>query len=53
MHRGPGKDMFLVACGLQCSLLLDDLCLLLSSPVVLGHAGLDRALSVPLILAVP
>ena len=54
MHHGPGKDLFLVACCLKCSLLLlNDLCLLLSNPVVLGHAGLDRALSVPLILAVP
>ena len=50
VYCGPRKDLFLVACGLQCSLLLlKDLCLLLINQVVLGHAGagLDRALPVP------
>ena len=56
MYCGPGKELFLVACGLQCSLLLlNDRCLRLINQVVLGNAGagLDRALPVPLILAVP
>ena len=37
MYCGPRKDLLIVACGLQCSLLLlNDICLLLINQVVLG-----------------
>ena len=56
MYCGPRKDLFIVACRLQCSLLLlNDLCLLLINQVVLGHAGagLDRHYRCPLFWPCP
>ena len=46
------KRLFLVAGGLQCSLLCCELCLLSGSPVVPGGAGFDRTVSVLPTLAV-